>query len=228
VLAVDVVGRGRSSWLSDPNHYSLPVYVDHLKLFIEQLQLGSVGWVGTSMGGLIGMAVAASHPQNVNRLVLNDVGPFIPKQALVQLMAYVGVDLVFDSRESAEAHLRTIHSGFGPLTKDQWRELIAHSIVADADQFRLHYDPAIRHSYSRLAEANIDLWPVWEQIKCPVLLLRGELSPLLTRETAERMCHSGPKAKLVTFEGVGHAPALMADDQVSVVVDWLADQTAAI
>jgi pimeloyl-ACP methyl ester carboxylesterase len=222
VIAVDVVGRGRSSWLADPRQYLVPVYAAQLKLVVEVLGLGAVDWVGTSMGGLIGMVLAAGQPQLIRRLVLNDIGPFVPMAALQQLRTYVGVNPQFANLDEAETYLRSIHAGFGPLSDSQWRQLTRDSVVAEeGGGVRLHYDPAIGEAYADLAEADIDLWELWDQIRCPVLLLRGGDSPLLTAAVAERMGGSGPHARLVTFEGIGHAPALVTADQISVVTSWL-------
>jgi pimeloyl-ACP methyl ester carboxylesterase len=223
VIAIDVVGRGRSSWLPDPRQYMVPVYALQLKQFIDRLQLGTVAWVGTSMGGLIGMVLAATTPEVIDRLVLNDVGPFVSKAALQQIRSYVGANPQFADLDEAERYLRSIHAGFGPLSDSQWRQLARHSVVDNGTGgWRLHYDPALSAAYAGTADADLDLWALWDQISCPVLLLRGGASALLTPEVAERMRSSGPRAELVTFEGVGHAPALMTADQVSVVVSWLA------
>jgi pimeloyl-ACP methyl ester carboxylesterase len=222
VIAIDVVGRGRSSWLPDPGQYRVPIYALQLRQFIDRLQLATVDWVGTSMGGLIGMVLAATAPELIGRLVLNDVGPFVPRAALQQIRSYVGVNPQFADLDEAERYLRSIHAGFGPLSDSQWRQLARNSVVDNgAGGLRLHYDPAVSAAYVGTADADIDLWALWDRIVCPVLLLRGGASPLLTPEVAERMRSSGPRAELVTFDGVGHAPALLAPDQVSVVVSWL-------
>jgi pimeloyl-ACP methyl ester carboxylesterase len=229
VIAVDVVGRGRSSWLADPRQYAVPVYATQLKLFIEALALGAVDWVGTSMGGLIGMVLAAAEPQLIGRLVLNDIGPFVPMAALQQIRTYVGANRQFADIDAAETYLRSIHAGFGPLSDSQWRQLTLSSVVEqEGGGFRLHYDPAVSEAYTNLAEADLDLWALWDQIHCPVLLLRGGASPLLTPAVAERMRSSGPRASLVTFDGVGHAPALMTADQVSVVASWLSQSARGV
>jgi pimeloyl-ACP methyl ester carboxylesterase len=227
VIAVDVVGRGRSSWLKDPSQYVVPVYAQQLKQFIERLGLETVDWVGTSMGGLIGMVLAAGAPALVRRLVLNDVGPFVPKAALQQIRNFVGLNPQFADLDEAERYVRTIAAGFGPLSDAQWRQLTRNSVVDnETGGLRFHYDPALKAAYADSADADLDLWALWDKISCPVLLLRGGSSPLLSEETAQRMRNSGPRAELVTFAGVGHAPALMAADQVSVVASWLAQGEA--
>ncbi len=222
VLAFDVAGRGRSSWLADANDYRAAVYARQLARALALLGLESVDWVGTSMGGLIGMAIAAGQESPIRRLVLNDIGPFLPRQAVRTIQGYVGLDPGFASLAEAEAYLRRIHAPFGPLTDAQWRHLAEHSVRADGGRLRLHYDPRIAQAFAELADADVDLWEQWERIRCPVLVLRGAQSELLTPETFAAMQRRGPCAAGVTIPAVGHAPALMAQDQIAIVADWLA------
>lgn len=221
VLAVDVVGRGRSSWLSEPQDYKVPNYIGHLSHFLALLELDRVDWIGTSMGGIIGMGLAAGEGSPIGRLVLNDIGPFVPREALVQIQTYLGLDLVFASLEDVEHHLRMVHSGFGPLEDAHWRHLAEHGSRPHAEGWRLHYDPAIHIPYAELAASDIDLWEVWDRITCPTLVLRGAESLLLTPETAAEMRRRGPKASVVTIPEAGHAPALMARDQIETIARWL-------
>lgn len=222
VLAVDVVGRGRSSWLPDPKDYTVPNYIAHLARFLELLELKDVNWIGTSMGGIIGMGLAAAGEQSpIARLVLNDIGPFMPREALLQIQTYLGVDLVFPDLNAVEQHLRTVHSGFGQLEEGHWRRLAEHGYRSRPDGLRLHYDPAIRIPYVDLTAADIDLWQVWDNITCPTLVLRGAESMLLTEQTAAEMQKRGPKARLVLIPNAGHAPALMDPAQVKIVASWL-------
>ena len=221
VLCVDVAGRGRSDWLADPAEYRVDVYAAHLLRFLEVAGIGRVDWVGTSMGGLIGMAVAAVEAGPVERLVLNDIGPTVPKEALGLIGAYLGLDLLFPTVEALEQHLRQVHTPFGPLTDAQWSHLARHSARVLPEGIRLHYDPAIRIPFAAAAEQDVDLWPLYDRIACPTLLLRGGDSALLTPETAAEMTRRGPKATVVTFPGIGHAPALMADDQIAAVREFL-------
>jgi pimeloyl-ACP methyl ester carboxylesterase len=221
VIAVDVVGRGRSSWLADPSGYVVPTYVGHLVRFLALMNLERVDWIGTSMGGIIGMGIAAADASPIARLVLNDIGPFVPRQSLLDIQTYLGLDLRFATFEEVEQHLRMVHSGFGRLDDDQWRHLAEHGSRRDQDGWRLHYDPAIRIPYAELTAADIDLWALWDRITCPTLVLRGADSLLLTEETAAEMQRRGPKAALVTIPGAGHAPALMAPDQIQAIVRWL-------
>jgi pimeloyl-ACP methyl ester carboxylesterase len=221
VICPDMVGRGLSDPLGDPEYYALPTYVAHMLQMIDKLDLREVDWVGTSMGGLIGMGVAASGAP-IRRLVLNDIGPFIPKTALERINMYLGLSLSFASLEALEAHLREIHAGFGALSDAEWRHLAEHSASRREDgTFRLSYDQRLGEPMKRGPIEDVDLWPVWEQIRCPVLVLRGVQSDLLLAQIAAEMTRRGPRAEVVEIDGTGHAPALMAKDQIEIVRDWL-------
>ena len=221
VICPDMVGRGLSDPLHDPEQYALPTYVAHMLQLLDQLEPGQVDWVGTSMGGLIGMGVAASGAP-IRRLVLNDIGPFIPKTALERINRHLGLSLSFASLEALEAHLREIHAGFGPLSDAEWRHLAEHSASRREDgTFRLSYDQRLAEPMKREPISDVDLWPVWDQVRCPVLVLRGTQSELLLAATAEEMTRRGPGAEVVEIDGTGHAPALMARDQIAIVRDWL-------
>ena len=221
VLAVDVVGRGESSWLADPAGYTVPTYAAQLTRWLELLGLEGVDWVGTSMGGLVGMVLAAGEAPPMARLVLNDIGPFVPRTALAEIGRYLELEPHFASVREAEAHLRTIHAGFGPLTDAQWRRLTETSLVPAGDGWRLHYDPAIRVPYADLAETDLDLWAVYDRIDRPTLVLHGADSPLLDAATCAAMAGRGPRAEIRSFAGVGHAPALLDDAQIETVATWL-------
>ncbi len=221
VLAIDVVGRGRSSWLAEPHDYSAENYAAQILSLLAELGVGKVDWIGTSMGGLIGMGIASLEQHPISRLVLNDIGPFVPEAALKQIQSYLGLELRFDSFEELEDHLRFIHAGFGRLTDAQWRHLAKHSARQDADGWHLNYDPGIRVPYAELATGDIAFWELWDKISCPTFVIRGSESPILLRQTAEEMTQRGPKATLATFAGVGHAPALMSRDQIFTIERWL-------
>ena len=231
VVCPDVVGRGRSDWLEDPAAYGVPTYAGHMLQLVRHLGVDEVDWVGTSMGGLIGMGVAALEDHPIRRLVLNDVGPFIPKAALERIGTYLGLDLSFEDIAALEAHLRQIHAPFGPLTDEQWAHLARHSArVREDGKVMLGYDPKIATPFKAEGPVeDLDLWALWDGIRCPTMVLRGADSDLLLADTARSMTERGPKAKLVAFDGVGHAPALMDPAQIEVVKEWLfgADDGAA-
>jgi pimeloyl-ACP methyl ester carboxylesterase len=222
VIALDMVGRGRSSWLVDPHGYNVLNSASHIGRFCAALGLSKVDWIGTSMGGMIGMTMASQPPTIIQRLVLNDIGPFIDKAALQMIAFYVGVTPKLESFEAAERYLRQIHAGFGPLSDEQWRHLAEHSTRRDGEAWRLHYDPAIKVMQAEGAQNDVDLWVLWDKIVCPILVLRGETSRILGADTATRMTETGPRPAVVTFAGVGHAPALMDPAQIETIARFLA------
>ena len=231
VLCPDVAGRGRSDWLADPQYYQVPIYTAAKLALLAQLQLKQVDWVGTSMGGLIGMGVCTTAPSvgaQVRRLLINDVGPTIEIAALRRIGAYLGQPLHFDTPEQAAAALWAVSSSFGPHTPQQWLDLCRPMLktAADGAGWVLHYDPAIalpfRMVTDELAEKGQAMaWAVYDQIQTPTLLLRGSQSDLLSAATAAEMGQRGPRARLHTVDGVGHAPTLIAQDQIDVVADFL-------
>jgi pimeloyl-ACP methyl ester carboxylesterase len=225
IACPDVVGRGRSGWLEDKAGYGYPQYLTDMTALVARLDVTAVDWIGTSMGGLIGMFMAATPGTPVRRLIVNDIGPFIPKAALQRIARYTGTDPAFDDVEEVEVYLRAVHAPFGALSDAEWRHLAEHSIRHTEDgRLRLHYDPGIAQAFRAGPIEDIDdldLWTVWDNIHCPVLVLRGEASDLLLPETAAEMATRGPKARVVEIEGCGHAPMLMDPDQIAIIRDWL-------
>ncbi len=222
VVCPDVVGRGDSDWLADPAGYGYPQYLADMNALIARLDVEAVDWVGTSMGGLIGMMLAVQPKTPLRRLVINDVGPFIPKASLERISEYLGKDPLFADRSAAETYFREVHAPFGALTDAQWAHLTEHSIrPAEAGGFRLRYDPRIAQALDPRKIEDVDLWSMWDALALPVLALRGAESDLLPVETAAEMTRRGPKAALAEFPGCGHAPALMDDAQISAVRDFL-------
>lgn len=221
VLAIDVAGRGASGWLPDPAQYDLPFYAAQIARLLDILGVAAVDWVGTSMGGLIGIVLAAGERPPMLRLVINDIGPAVPQAALEQIRSYLGLDLIFADMVELEAHLRLIHAGFGQLTDAQWRHLAVHSSRKTPEGLRLHYDPSIRAPFMAVAAQDIDMWELWDRVRCPTFVLHGADSPLLTPAILQEMGRRGPPLQAVTLPGVGHAPALMADEQVAIIAGWL-------
>ena len=221
VVAVDVVGRGRSSWLADPQGYRVETYAAHLTRLLELLELRRVDWIGTSMGGIIGMVVAAQPGDRIERLVLNDIGPAVDGATLDLIRGYLGLDLLFRDLAEVEAHLRTIHAGFGRLTDAQWAALARTSSREAAEGLRLHYDPEIRAPFLADTAGGIELWAAWDAIRCPTLVLHGAESPLLTADVLAEMRRRRPEVEVVDFPAVGHAPALMAPEQIATILRWL-------
>ena len=224
VICPDVVGRGRSDHLRDPVHYGVPQYVADLVTLVARLDVEQVDWVGTSMGGLIGMTLAVQAGSPIRRLILNDVGPLITVASLQRIAAYVGTDPRWPSEAAALADVRSINAAFGTLSDDQWWQLTEHSIVRTADGlWRYRYDPRIAEPFrNAFVDRDIDLWPLYEGIRCPTLVIRGALSDLLTAETWQAMGQRGPRARLAEVPGVGHAPMFLDAPQVELVRNFLA------
>ena len=222
VVAIDVVGRGRSGRLTDPAAYGYPQYLAEASVFAEQLGVGQVDWVGTSMGGIIGMMLAAQRPNLSRRMVVTDVGPFSPKQALERIAEYLAAERRFDSLEHASAHLAEVYLPFGITDAALWRRFVEISIEGTgAGGYVPAYDPAIAIPFRDAHFDDVSFWDIWDAIRAEVLLLRGAQSDLLLAETAEEMRARGPGCRLVTFEGAGHAPPLLTPDQIDPVVGFL-------
>lgn len=227
VVCPDVVGRGMSDWLRDPQHYTIPQYAQDMATLLARLDVEQVDWLGTSMGGMIGMALAAQPESPIRKLILNDVGPVIAAGALARIGEYLATPPDFASPEEAEAYIRLIAAPFGKLTDAQWRHLTQHVIKSGpAGRFQLRYDPGIAAPYAEAAAVasegkDIEFWPIYDAIGCPTLVIRGAHSDLLSRETVAQMCVRGPRASSVEIPDVGHAPMFMDDAQVAVVREFL-------
>jgi pimeloyl-ACP methyl ester carboxylesterase len=226
VICPDVVGRGLSDWLPDPSGYTYPRYLADAALLIARLGVDRVHWVGTSMGGILGMLMAALPGNPLRSLVLNDVGALIPKAALEVIGAYVGKPPICDSFEHAVDYLHQVHAGFG-LSREQWLELGRHSVRPCEDgQWRLCYDPRIGDSLQP-PFTDVDLSAVWAMCRLPSLILRGADSRLLSAETLTQMVAVHPATQTATWPGYGHAPGLQAAGQIAVIADFLAAQAQA-
>lgn len=222
VVCPDVVGRGDSDWLDEASHYDFPQYLNDMTTVLARVGAAKVDWVGTSMGGIIGMGLAAQPRTPIAKLVLVDVGPFIPQSALDRIAEFVGTDQRFPDKAAAERYIRTVSAPFGPLSDDQWRHLADHS-TRDDDQggVRLHYDPKIGTAFRDAVSGDVDMWPLWDMISCPVLVVRGVQSDLLLPETVQEMANRGPKADVIEVADTGHAPMLMDSLTIEAVQKWL-------
>ncbi len=221
VICPDIVGRGRSDWLKDPKYYWVPQYVSDMVTLIARLDVPQVDWFGTSMGALIGMGLAALPDAPIRKMVMNDVGPTLNFQALSRIGSYIGEDLRFDSFQQAREYIRTISAPFGPHTEQEWDKLAADVLrQTDDGRWRRHYDVSLALPFKVMTEESAlqgeaALWAAYDAVRCPVLLVRGSESDLLTRDTAQQMTTRGPHARLVEFPGIGHAPTFMHDDQIA-------------
>jgi pimeloyl-ACP methyl ester carboxylesterase len=226
VVCPDVVGRGRSDWLADPMGYAVPAYVADMVTLLARLDAEQVDWVGTSMGGLIGLGVASLAGSPVRRLVLNDVGPVIEWAALQRIGTYLGQPVHWRSVDEAADAMWAVSQGFGPHTREQWLALSLPQLKPDGDGFKPHYDPAIAVPFRAITPeiataGEAMLWQAYDRLACETLLLRGAESDLLSHATAQAMTQRGPRARLHEFAGVGHAPMLVQPDQRQVVRDFL-------
>ncbi|MGH8692092.1 MAG: alpha/beta fold hydrolase [Burkholderiales bacterium] len=245
VVCMDVAGRGESEWLANKSEYTFSTYQNDAaamlaratapapaKWFRRNSAKPRLDWVGTSMGGLIGMFLAAKRGSPIRRLVLNDVGALIPWGALFRMKGYITRGRCFKSVDEVEAYVRDVCAPFGPLTDAQWRHLARHTVRQNADGgYALRYDPAIGENLHGHIDPEfpmgpdmlrgIDLWNVWSKLECPVLVLRGADSEVLLKRTLEEMKERKPDVEVVEFAGVGHAPALMSADQIRVVKEFL-------
>lgn len=221
VLCPDLPGRGASSWLPHPAAYTPPSYVVALAHLLARLD-GPVDWVGTSLGGICGMMVAAGQGHPIRRLVLNDIGARVPATAAARIAAYVREERAFADLAALEAHLREVHAPFGPLSDEDWRHMAQHShrVLPDG-RFGMHYDPAIAVPFEQAATGPVDLSALWSLVQVPVLLLHGAESDILDEETAREMAMR-PTVELVTLPGIGHAPALVDPAQIGLVSRFLA------
>lgn len=230
IVCPDVVGRGKSDWLADPMGYQIPAYVADMVTLLARLDARELHWLGTSMGGLIGLGIASLAGSPIASLVLNDVGPAIEFAALTRIGTYLGMPVRWASVQEAADYMLSISKSFGPHTPEQWLALTRPMLKAVEDDlgpgFVPHYDPAIAIPFREVtpavaASGEAATWAAYDRVRCPVLLLRGADSDLLSKETALAMTLRGPKARLREFAGVGHAPTLIAPDQIAVVREFL-------
>jgi pimeloyl-ACP methyl ester carboxylesterase len=220
VYAPDMPGRGRSAWLADATHYNYPQYIADVAALIDHIGAQQVDYVGTSMGGIIGMFLAAAPGSRIRRLVLNDIGPFIPKAAQQRIAAYAGADPRFATLDELAAYLRRIMSTFGPIGAEDWQHLLAHAHRrTEEGAYAMHYDPAIGTAFK--GDLNdVDLWSVYEQVRCPVVLIHGLQSDLVSAELVAAMRERGPRAETFGVAEAGHAPALLREAEITVITEF--------
>ncbi|BCA94796.1 alpha/beta hydrolase [Legionella antarctica] len=238
IFCPDVVGRGDSSWFKQAHHYNFNQYVADMNALIARTRAQQIDWIGTSMGGIIGMMLASLPHSPVRRLILNDVGPQIPLQGLRKLAKYIGNDPEFKSMEEAKKHFKKNYSEFGKLSEKQWDDFTAHSVEKRAAKvFVAKVDPAIRNPKSTMQIVSdffhhpqkalegilydIDLWSVWSKIRCPVLVIHGVHSELLTPEIIKKMRRTHTQTEVYEIADAGHAPALLEVSDHEIIDSWL-------
>jgi pimeloyl-ACP methyl ester carboxylesterase len=226
VVCPDVVGRGRSDWLRDPNYYVIPQYVSDMVALIARLDVEAVDWVGTSMGGLIGIALAGQAEAPIRRLVINDVGPRLDAAAISRIGTYLGAPVSFATVDEAVDYVSVVAAPFGVKEREDWRELVEPALRKDGERWLLHYDPRIAVPFKSVtpegaAVAEAAMWKLYDAIVGPTLIVRGEHSDLLTRETLAEMQARGPRPQGAEVPGVGHAPTFMFEHEIALVRDFL-------
>ncbi|WP_349630186.1 alpha/beta fold hydrolase [Bradyrhizobium manausense] len=224
VICPDLPGRGRSGWISNPDHYALPQYCADMNALIARLGVAEVDWVGTSLGGLIGMIMAGFSGSIVRKLVINDIGPFVSSTGLQRIGKYISnMPSLFKTIEEAETYFRTVLAPYGKLADEHWRHLTEHSVRWDEAQqgYVLLCDPTIAKGFRLPWYAALNLWDYWEAIKVPMLVLRGKQSDLLSFELAAEMRKRNPMANVFQFDDCGHVPPLMVSEQIDVVTQFL-------
>ena len=238
VICPDVAGRGQSEWLNNPALYQIPQYAADMLAMLGQVQaqlgslpMQSLDWVGTSMGGLIGLVLSGQPglplPAPIRRLVLNDVGPAITWSSVQRMQSYVGQYGQYRDLDEAAAQLWTLSQGFGPVLPEVWREMSSHMTRPGTQGgLTLHYDPAIGVPLRAMtpdmaAAGEATLWALYDQVQAQTLLIRGQDSDLLTPETALEMTQRGPHARLETWPGFGHAPTLTGEEQIRALASFL-------
>lgn len=223
VLCIDMPGRGSSEWLNTPADYNTSTYIADIFHLLAVLKLQNVHWIGTSMGGIIGMTMANMRPGLIKSLLLNDIGCHIPVAGLKRILSYAGVQTTFATYAEATNHLRLICEPFGIPDEAHWQAIFASSLIQDADgSWCMHYDPAIVAPMKSVEPADVNMWPLWEAVKpIPTLLIRGEHSDILTHETAIQMRAQHPALTYYEVKNAGHAPALMSSDETGYIKNWL-------
>ncbi len=224
VICPDMVGRGKSDWLEQAENYNYSTYIADMLSLLSQLGLQKVDWLGTSMGGIIGMIIAAQFPQRIRRLILNDVGAAIPQKALQRIGGYLQTEQTFfASIDAVETYLRHIHAPFGQLSDEQWRHFAIHGSYTEGGRYYLAYDPKIAYIFGESINQDVELWDIWKNIKIPVLIIHGLESDILTQGILEKMRENRSELTVVHCIKVGHAPALTTVEQIDVIGRWLLD-----
>jgi pimeloyl-ACP methyl ester carboxylesterase len=235
----DIVGRGDSDWLKNPLHYTYEQYIADMTALIARTQKDEITWIGTSMGGLIGMFLSAQTQSPIKRLILNDVGPSIPIQAVMRISKYMGMDPEFSSVTEAKNYYKNIYQDYGELSEDDWTSFTEHSICEIAPQkFISKLDPQIKFSFPTKSQIawqailhplktlegglfDIDLWHIFRKVSCPILIIHGNRSDLLLTETILKMKDIHPNVEVIDVPNAGHAPLLKEAIYQEMIFAWI-------
>jgi cobalt-zinc-cadmium efflux system protein len=225
VICPDIAGRGDSDWLNNPMLYGIPQYVNDMNALFAHLGLKKVDWFGTSMGGLIGIFMASQKNSPIKKMIINDVGPRIEATALKRFNDYVGKPLRFNSKKEGLIYLNRICEPFGTFTAQQWKDYNGPHLKKDGDQWVVHYDPDIVKPFAAVNKmismmGEMMTWKAYDAINAEMLIVRGSESDLISANTVSEMCRRNPKAKSIEILGVGHAPAFITPEQVSLAREF--------
>lgn len=220
VICPDIVGRGASDWLPAGGAYGMPQYLADITVLLARLNVTEVDWLGTSMGGIIGMLVASLPNSPIRKLVLNDIGAYVSAESLSRIGDYL-VPQYYSSLAQAQQAMQDTYPGLSGLSEAQWQHLVSHGYRQTEQGWTQHYDPAIGEATRAVSGQAVDLWPVWRAVQCPQLLIWGEDSDVLTADTVAQMQHENPALSLYSLAGVPHVPSLMEKAQIDVVTEWL-------
>lgn len=223
VISIDIPGRGNSDWFEDKSLYQYPVYIADIFVLLKTLKIKEVDWIGTSMGGVAGMVIAADYPHMIKSLVLNDIGPEIPGRALAKMRRYIGMSPSFPNFATARKHLQLIYKNFGVVDDEHWDHLTEHTTFIDSTgAYRLKYDPQIAETFTVNIENPEDIlfWDIWDKIKCPTLLIHGIESDILLQSTVDKMS-ARHNMDLYKMYDAGHAPALVDKKEMDYIYEWL-------
>lgn len=220
VICPDMPGRGESDWLANPADYAMPQYLSNIMVLLARLNVEKVDWLGTSMGGIIGMLLASMPQSPIRKLILNDIGAFVSKESIQRIGDYL-VPKHFEDAETAKAFMKTTYPGLRNLTEVQWQHLTKYGFKQVEQGLTQHYDPAIGDTLRASADQDIDLWFVWRAIQCPQMLIWGETSDILNQATVEQMQTENPAMSLYSIAGIPHVPSLMEEAHIQEITQWL-------
>lgn len=226
IIAIDYPGRGKSAYFKNPEHYNYPVYVKDSVKILKNLQINKPIWLGTSMGGIIGMALASYYPKLLKGLIMNDVGPFIPASIISKIGKYASQPPFFEDLQAAKEYLKMIYSQFGITNEEDWNYMTEHSFIINPQgKYQMNYDQSIVKGMKLTSKKikDMNIWHIWHKISCPMLIIRGAKSDILTESTLEQMKKT-KKFDLYTVYEAGHAPSLMTENQIDVIKHWLNKQ----
>jgi len=224
IISINYPGRGDSDYFQNKTHYNYYVYIKDTLLFLKKLNIKKPIWLGTSMGGVIGMILASRYKEIFKGMILNDIGPFISHESINRIKKYAGQTHLFPDLNSGKLHLKMIYSQFGITDEDDWDYMTKHSFSLNCNgKYQMNYDNAILDGIridKKQHKKNVDMWPIWNKLSCKLLVIHGTLSDILQKSTIEKM-QKTKDFELYSVDYAGHAPSLMSKDQIGVIQDWI-------